>query len=146
MQWQLNVSTQSKDHVPQPLGSLCQSHTGLSLVLEIVVKWSEHPAWRVLGEKHYWDKLIFLKSLSDFPQTRRLSGQVFLHVWTGLKNLHSITAINRYCAADRAGIYTVMQPGRGFAPQRWQSAVRSQTPVTLLGSCVPNTSENEASF
>lgn len=88
---QLNISAQSKDHVPRLSGSLSQSHAGLFLVLEIMIKCSESPAWRVLGAKHYWDTLTFLKSLRDFPQTRRLSGQDFLLVWIGLKNLHCVT-------------------------------------------------------
>jgi len=87
---QLKVSAESKDRVPRLLGSLSQSHTGLFPVLEIITQRSETLAWSILGEKHYLDSLIFFKSLRDFPQTRRLSGQAFVLVWTGLKNLRSV--------------------------------------------------------
>lgn len=39
---------------------------------------SKTPAGKVLGAKHYGDRQTFLKSLRDFPQTRRLSEQDIL--------------------------------------------------------------------
>lgn len=85
----------------------------------------------------------FLKSLRDFPQTRLLSGQDFLLVWTGLKNLPLLMPIlSHWRSWDLLGHST----RRGFTPQHWSFSEHSQTPETLMGSCFPNTSENEASF
>lgn len=85
----------------------------------------------------------FKKSLRDFPQTRRLSGQDFLRVWIGLKNLPLLMPIlNHWQSCDLLGHTTRSE----FTPRhRWFSE-HSQTPETLMGSCFPNTSENEASF
>lgn len=69
---QLNVSAQSKDHVSWLLGSSSQSHTGLFPVLEIIIKCSETPAWRVLAAKYHWDRLTFFKSLRDSPQNKEI--------------------------------------------------------------------------
>lgn len=68
---QLNVSAQSKD--PHLLsGFLSQSHTGLFQCWKwLPIKCSESSAWRILCEKHCWDRLTF-KKLNRFPPEKEI--------------------------------------------------------------------------